>query len=353
MLIKKRFSVKELFLWSRRETAATLLYAAVLTALYSEFGFTFLNVPWTPVALLGTAVAFLVGFQNNSAYDRIWEARKIWGAILYLSRSLGMKTQVMITSEYCIGPVNESELKSHKKTIIYRHIAWLTTLRYTMRQKKTWESFSELKTNREWQEKTCIPEYKTTLDEELDKYLSKEEKDYIATKENKSTALLYLQSKHFLVLKEKGYIWEFSFIELEKLLNNLFEQQGASERIKSFPYPRQYASLSHYLVIIFLILLPFGLVPEFSEIAMRHKESSPLVFKGLIWAAVPFCGIVSWAFYIMQRMAKVGENPFEGSANDVPISTIARNIEIELRQMLDESPEEIPAQFPILYNVQM
>jgi len=112
------------------------------------------------------------------------------------------------------------------------------------------------------------------------------------------------------------------------LLNNLFQQQGASERIKSFPYPRQYASLSHYLVLIFLVLLPFGIVPEFSEIAAPFKESNPLIFEGLTWGAVPFCGIVSWVFYIMERMAKVGENPFEGSANDGPISTIARSIEI-------------------------
>lgn len=353
MLIKKRFSVKELFLWSRRETAITLLYAAVITALYNEFGFTFLKVPWTPVALLGTAVAFLVGFQNNSAYDRIWEARKIWGAIRYLSRSLGIKIQVMITNEYSIDPINEQELKEHKKIVIYRHIAWLTTLRYEMRQKAPWESFSELKTNREWQNKTCIPEYKTSLDEELNKYLSKEEKDYITAKENRSTTLLYLQSKYLLTLKEKGLIWGFYFIELEKLINNLIEQQGASERIKSFPYPRQYASLSHYLVIIFLILLPFGIVPQFSEIALSFKENDPLIFETLTWMSVPFCGVVSWAFYIMNRMAKVGENPFEGSANDVPISTIARSIEIELRQMLDENPEEIPTQFPELYNVRM
>ncbi len=69
--------------------------------------------------------------------------------------------------------------------------------------------------------------------------------------------------------------------------------------------------------------------------------------------AIPFCGVVSWVFHTMQRIGTVGENPFEGSANDVPISTIARGIEIDLRQLMDEQADSIPAQFPEEYNVQM
>ena len=91
MLTKKRYSVKDIVLWSRWEIFVYLFYAAIITVLYKIIGFTFLNVPWTPVALIGTAVAFMVGFQNNSAYGRIWEARKIWGAIVNTSRTWGMK----------------------------------------------------------------------------------------------------------------------------------------------------------------------------------------------------------------------------------------------------------------------
>lgn len=55
----------------------------------------------------------------------------------------------------------------------------------------------------------------------------------------------------------------------------------------------------------------------------------------------------------MERIGRVGENPFEGSANDVPISTISGGIEIDLRQLLDEDAERIPEQFPEQYHVQM
>lgn len=342
-----------MILWTRGETIIYLFYAAIITVLYKVFGFTFLNVPWTPVALIGTAVAFLVGFQNNSAYGRIWEARKIWGAIVNTSRTWGMKVQDMITNEYNSNAISESELKLQKKRLIYRHFAWMTALRYAMRQRKSWETQHKAKTNQEWRNMIHIPEEVSTLEDNLMMYLSEDERNYVMSKGNKQTALLYLQSKHLRELKEKGLIWEFSFLELENVLESLFTHQGKSERIKNFPYPRQYASLGLYLTRVFTILLPFGLIPEFGEIGDTMVDDFYLVGKYFIWTAVPFCAIVSWAFHTMERLARTGENPFEGGPNDVPISTISRGIEIDLRQMLDESSNEIPSQFPEEHHVQM
>ena len=353
MLTKKRYSVKDMFLWSRWEILVLLIYAGIITVLYAIFDFEFLNVPWTPVALIGTAVAFLVGFQNNAAYDRIWEARKIWGAIVNTSRTWGMMVQDLISNQRASEPMSEEELKEHKRVLTYRHIAWLTALRYSMRQKKSWEAAMEHTTNREWSKMIHIPEKVSALEDNLLMYLSLEEEDYVLSKGNKQTAVLYLQSRHLKSLKDKGYISEFAFIELENVLEELFTHQGKSERIKNFPYPRQYASLAFYLVKLFVVLLPFGIVHEFGEISQTFSQSYPTISEYFVWLAIPFCASVSWAFHIMERMARVGENPFEGTANDVPISNISRAIEINLREMLDENTEDIPAQFPIEKHVQM
>lgn len=353
MLTKKRFSVLEMFLWSRWEILLFLFYTGIIAVLYEVFDFEFLHVPWTPVALIGTAVAFLVGFQNNSAYDRIWEARKIWGAIVNTSRTWGMMIQDMVNNQHAVKPLPENELKEQKRILIYRHIAWMTALRYAMRQKKSWESFEDSHTNREWSKMIHIPEKVSSLEDNLLMYLSTEELEYVLSKGNKQTALLYLQSKHIRELKDKGFIWEFAFLELENVLEELFTHQGKSERIKNFPYPRQYASLAYYLVRLFIVLLPFGIVPEFAEISQDFMTNYPKIGELFIWLSVPFCASVSWAFHIMERMARVGENPFEGTANDVPISNISRGIEINLREMLDENAEDIPAQFPVEKNVQM
>ena len=222
-----------------------------------------------------------------------------------------------------------------------------------MREPRKWEVFEKHRTNREWSKMAHIPEKVFDLQDELFHYLEPDEWEYVLSKKNKSAALLYLQSTHLRQLKEKGLLWEFSFLSLENMLEEMFTLQGKSERIKNFPYPRQYATLSYYFVWIFLLLLPIGLVPEFAEISNSMMNKFPIISKYFIWLAVPFCGVVSWVFHTMMRIGTVGENPFEGSANDVPISTISRGIEIDMRQLLDEDDEFIPKPFPEEHNVQM
>ena len=325
----------------------------LITFLYEILDFTFLDVPWTPVALIGTAVAFMVGFQNNAAYDRIWEARKIWGGIVNTSRTWGMKVQEMINNQYASSPVELEDLKKEKKKLIYRHIAWMTALRYAMRQRKPWETSHLSRSNRKWADLLHIPEKISSLEDNLMLYLSAEEEEYVLSKSNKQTAILYLQSKHIGQLKEKGIIWEFSFLELENVLGELFIHQGKSERIKNFPYPRQYASLAYYLVKLFVVLLPFGIVSEFADIAKYISINHPSVGSYFIWLSVPFCACVSWAFHIMERMARIGENPFEGGPNDVPISNISRGITRDILQIIEEDSDKIPEPFENMNHVHM
>lgn len=353
MLTKKRYGIKDMAKWTRMETLVFALISATVTVLYEVFDLTFLSFPWTPIAVVGTAVAFMIGFQNNAAYGRIWEARKIWGGIVNTSRTWGMKIKDMVTNEHADDKVSDDTLKENVRVFVYRHIAWLTALRHAMRQKKEWENFMEHRTNKEWSHLMNIPELVTPLDEDLTDYLSTEELNYVMQKGNKATALLYLQSKNLRELKEQGYIWEFSFLELENVLEELFTLQGKSERIKNFPYPRQYATLGYYFVWVFILLLPFGIVPEFDKLAGILGADFPFIAKYFIWLAIPFHMIISWVFHTMERVGRAGENPFEGTANDVPISTISRGIEIDLRQMLDEDPETIPEQFEQKLSVQM
>ena len=339
-----------MMVWTRFET---LLFFVIVTAWISAYYFldlTWLKIPWTPLALIGTAVAFVIGFQNNAAYGRIWEARKIWGGIVNTSRTFGMFVQDMINNEHTKENVSDSELNKEIKTLTYRHIAWMTALRHAMRQPKQWETAANHKTNKEWDMRP--PEQNATLEKDLESYLSKDDFKYLETKNNKQTALLYLQSHHIKTLKDKGVIWEFSFIELENLLKELFTLQGKSERIKNFPYPRQFATLNHLFMWAFVLLLPLALIPQFAEIGNSFAESNPLISKLFIWFTIPFYVIVSWVFHTMERIGRTGENPFEGTANDVPISTIARGIEIDLRQNLGESDQEIPKQFTVKHDTQ-
>ena len=350
MHIKKTYSAFEMAAWTRFETFLFFIIITAWVSLYYFLDLTWLKIPWTPLALIGTAVAFVIGFQNNAAYGRIWEARMIWGGIVNTSRTFGMFLQDMLTNEYAKTPFTETQLQTEIKTLTYRHIAWMTALRHAMRMPKPWETFSEHKSNREWD--TFPPERESTIEADLEPYISKSDFEYAMNRNNKQTALLYLQSHHLRKLKEQGMIWEFSFLELEGVLQELFNLQGKSERIKNFPYPRQFATLNHFFMWIFVLLLPLALVPQFAEIGMGLMETNPLIGDLFVWFTIPFYVIVAWIFHTMERIGRTGENPFEGTANDVPISTIARGIEIDLRQNLGEEKEAIPAQFPVKYHTQ-
>lgn len=132
MYTKKVFSAKDMAIWTRYETLLFTIIIASFVSLYYFLDLTWFRIPWTPLALIGTAVAFVIGFQNNSAYGRIWEARKIWGGIVNTSRTLGMFIQDMITNEHTDQLLSESEIKHEIKALTYRHIAWMTSLRHAM-----------------------------------------------------------------------------------------------------------------------------------------------------------------------------------------------------------------------------
>ena len=353
MYTKTKYSFKDMLLWTRRELCIFFFIALIPTVLFETFELRWLQLPWTPIALVGTAVAFLIGFQSNAAYGRTWEARKIWGGVVNSSRSLGLMINDLITNEHAAEPVTPGELMEHRATLTRRHIAWITALRYAMREKRPWEVFAEHPTNKEWYDNLCIPERDTPLEVELKRLLPGSELQFVMQKTNKAVAILTLQSRHLRDLKEIGLIWEFSFLEFENVLRELLAMQGKSERIKNFPYPRQYATLSYDTVRVFILLLPLGVIPEFARLGEQFSESFPSIGAYFVWLAIPFAMSLSWVFHTMQRIGTVGENPFEGSANDVPISTISRGIEIDMREMLGEAAENVPKPLPSLRNVQM
>lgn len=188
-------------MWTRYETFL-FIGISVIEVLCFVFSDGVVQIPFTPVALVGTAVAFIVGFQSNAAYGRIWEGRQIWGSIVNSSRTFAMMVQDFVTNEYAKNPLPEKELKSEISVITYRHIAWLTALRYAMRQPRTWEYVMKEHTNREWANKIYVPEFNIPFEEAIRPYLSADEMQYLESKTNKPTAILYLQSHHLRKLKE-------------------------------------------------------------------------------------------------------------------------------------------------------
>lgn len=338
-----------MLVWTRRELIFFTVIATAFTILYELIDIKWLQVPLAPVAIIGTAVAFMLGFQNNAAYDRAWEARKIWGGIVNTSRSFIITVRDSFYMHRAEAIKDESETV---KVITYRHIAWLTALRYAMRTRKQWEALYGTYSGKSKFD-YYIPELEEPIEGELKPYLSEEEYAYVMTKDNKPNAIISLQSKHLRELTTEKKFWDFSLLKFQGMLEELTALQGKSERIKNFPYPKQYASVAFHFVHLFRWLLPMAIIPAFAALGVTISETHPLIGGFFIWLNIPITVTVTWVFNTMLRLGLAGENPFEGSPNDVPISNISRGITRDLLQLIDEEPENIPAQFESVNNVDM
>ncbi|WP_294277813.1 bestrophin family protein [uncultured Chryseobacterium sp.] len=300
-------------------------------------------IPWVPVALIGTAEAFLVGFKNNQAYDRLWEARKIWGGIVNSSRSFAAMVYAFDTEQEHIGMF---DLEKKRKTIVYRHIAWLYALREQLLAPTEWEHikaeetdhFKNIDHKRNRLIKAGFPDYSRTSIF-LNKYLSEEESGLQSTYKNFATYLISQQAKDINELKNDGILSDFNQMQLQTCLNEFYGFQGQAERIKKFPSPRQFASTAFIFNILFITLLPLGLVSEFAKLGDWG-----------IWVSIPFCIIVGWIYIIMELVGDYSENPFAGLMFDIPMLSICRTIEIDLLQMTGETelPEPVASKNGVL-----
>lgn len=339
MHIGRNYGLFEALWWTRKDILRFLVIAAIPTALFVVFDMTYIAVPWVPIALVGTAVAFIVGFKNNATYERMWEARKIWGGIVNASRTWGIFSKDFVTNAHASETLSEEGLKEIHHRLIYRHMGWITALRFQLREPRPWE-YMEKRSNREYRKNFHVVEQVENLSDYLPKYLSEEEYAYVMKKKNIATQIITLQSKDIHGLMNKGYIEDFRHMELENILKQTFELQGKSERIKNFPYPRQFATLNVFFVWLFIILVPLGLLNEFDKLG-----------EGFAWLTIPFSTLVAWVFHTMERIGESTENPFEGGPNDVPITSLARTIEIDLKEMLDE--EDIPEPIEPFHKILM
>ena len=322
MYVNRHYHIWSTVRWSKRPLLNALFYSAAIIALYEITGIPF-SLPWQPISVIGIAVAFYLGFKNNSSYDRAWEARKIWGAIVNDSRSLAIGVLSLPSPQVSF---------EWKKQFVLKHLGWVIALKHTMRKGKTWEHNSQI-------EKLVFTPYFREeglkgMDAELEKYLSPEEIKKLKSFSNIPIQILKTQGLELKNLEESGGITEYKHVWLQQLIARLIDNQGASERIKNFPFPRQYASTGLFINYIFCALIPFGLLDIFSQSELLHY-----------WLTVPFSTIIIWIFFLVDRIGDFSENPFEAAYNDVPISSISRVIEIDLLEMLGE--KDIPEPYPV------
>ncbi len=343
MLITKGVSILNLIKWTAHHMVWLLALMGAVALLY-YFEIISIKIPWLPVSVIGTAVAFYAGFKNSQAYDRMWEARKIWGGIVNDSRSWGMMVDGFVTNFFTDNKVADSEIAAIKKRLIYRHIAWLYAHRSQLLVSTPWEHASQGgstgKLARYYQQNFGVGLVDDEVTRtELKHFLPEAEHDRLIAHVNTATQIINEQSRDLRELRKKGLIEDFRHMELANLLKSFYTLQGKNERIKKFPFPRQYANMSRYFVGIFILFLPFTMVPELMGLADWG-----------IWLSIPISALIGWVYVMMEIVGDYSENPFQGMANDIPMLSLCRVIEIDLREMLGETdlPPSVKAKDGVL-----
>lgn len=321
MYIQRNYGFAMTANWSRKPFLLGLAYALAVNVVIHFLAPDF-SVPWQPVSVIGIAVAFYLGFKNNSSYDRTWEARKIWGGIVNSSRSFSASTV-----SYIQGP----DAAAVHRELLYRHIAWLTALRHQLRTHRSWEHDREAIRNGAMPGINERPGALCTA--EMEQFLAPAERAVVRTKSNMAVHLLHTQSLRLQQLRDAGYMEDFRHMDLNRHLVDLMAEQGRAERIKNFPFPRQYASTALWLTLVFAAFVPLSMVEVF-----------PHGSGWTYWLSPFLSALVIWVFFLMEMIGDYSENPFEGTYNDVPITAIARGIEIDLREMINDRDIPGPVQ---------
>lgn len=288
MLLKENIPISYIAGKIKKEILFVTIYAVAIAVLYNSFHFTRISIPIAVPTILGTVISLLLAFKSNQAYDRWWEARTIWGAIVNDSRTLTRQLLTFVDTH--MGSVEE---RAFCERMAKRQIAWCYSLSRHLRKQDPLHG--------------------------LEKYISGKELDYVSRYSNVPMALLELHGEDLRNAFKLGWINEYQQVEMDKTLTRFSNEMGGCERIKNTIFPATYSVYIHFSLIMFIMLLPFGLIE----------------FFGIV--EVPLVIAISCSFFLIQKMAIHLQDPFENKPTDTPTSTISQTIERDIKQMLKET----------------
>lgn len=292
MLLKENIPNSYIFGKIKKEIIFLTLYSTVVFIAHTYFSFPGVSIPIAIPGILGTIISLLLAFRSNQAYDRWWEARNLWGRIVNDSRSFARQVLSFIDTSY-----DETDKREMKERIIKRQIAWCYSVSEHLRGQDTRQS--------------------------LNRFISEEEKQAISSADHVPLALMDQHANDLRLLLRLNWINEYQQVAMDATLIQFSNSMGGCERIKNTVFPVTYSVYIHFLVLLFVLLLPFGLIE----------------FFGII--QIPLVVAISSSFFLIEKMAINLQDPFENKPTDTPTTSISQKIELNLKQMLkDELPKE-------------
>ncbi len=288
MLLKKNIPFKYIFGKIKYEIIGVTIYTTIVAVLYELYDLSYFIIPHSVPTLMITVVSLLLAFRSNQAYDRWWEARTIWGAVVNDSRSLARQI-----NSFIMETIPGDEIYFFKSAFIKRQIAWCVSLNLSLRGK---EEFAE-----------------------IEKYLSRNDIQTLKNFNNIPMAILHIQGQNLQQAYRNDWLNSFQQVELDNTLTRFSNSMGACERIKKTVFPVTYSLYIHLALMFFFLLLPFSLLDIFG------------------FMTIPMVITTAAVYFLIEKMAVHLQDPFENKPTDTPMTSICFTIERDLKQMINDS----------------
>ncbi len=306
MILKRTFNPLAVARYMRMELTVSVVLSAGVYYLYHARHVEQVTLPFSVAAIMGSALAIFLAFRNNNSYARWWEARTLWGGIINSSRIFARQLIANSDNAAQTGKASAEQVQAYQKEMIDRQIAFAHALRLQLRQQKHYDEFRHLLGEKEYAE--------------------------IIQKQNPANHLLLWQGKRIKEGMKTELLGAFDNISLEPTLASFNNFQGSCERIKNTPLLRQYHFFTRLFLLVFMGVLPFSLMGDFSKM-------------GVPALMIPVSILVSFVFGVMGKVGEVNEDPFENKITDLPLTALCNTIERDLKEMLGETmPEKLMPQ---------
>lgn len=278
MLLNRKISILYFVKLIKWQILFIVVFALAMGFLHLRHEFKDIGIPLSILALMGTVVSVLLAFRTSQSYERWWEARIVWGAIVNDSRTLIRNVMQFL-------PDSEAD---ERKAFAERQIIWVNVLGEALR--------------------------KVPFSTKVETYIKLNNIDAA----NLPNAILDEHSLQISNLAAQGKISEFKQLQLNDVVGRLCDSMGKCERIKNTVFPRSYSVILHTLIYAFIALLPFGL------------DHNQLITEIVISIIIPLL------FVAVEKTAIIMQDPFENTPVDTPMTSLAQTIEINIRQMIGE-----------------
>lgn len=290
MLNTTRISITYLF---QKVWLELLVLTVIAVSLYYYANTHRANMPDIPISIpsfIGTAISVLLSFKLSQSYDRWWEARKIWGMIVNDSRTLVMQLLAFVDKEYT----------QEVRQIGMRQIGWCFGLSNSLRKLDP------------------LPVMK--------QHLNGEDLELASKHMNIPLAVLQQSNLQIADLYKKNALNIYHHKQIDGTISRLCVSMGAAERIKGTVFPVTYRLFLRMSIFVFVFTF---------AIALDDLR---------IYSQVPLAVVISSIFLLLEKAAYQMQDPFENRPTDTAMTTISRNIEINIKQLLEET--EVPQPFP-------